>query len=552
LARFAEVYLCKHFPSVYDFQQLLQLKFNAQVEKRYFLAMLRYLTGFLLSILASTLLTWCVRNIARRRGMVRAPDSGRHIHAGPIPRLGGVAVFLTFTLLLLACSFLAAKGWVSGVSSGQLLRIVAIGAALFAVGLIDDLYGLRAWPKLAVQVAGGVGLYYSDIRFNFCGTHLAGSSTWLICLALTVTWVVLICNAINLIDGLDGLAAGAALFSMVTIFTLALGSRSDIAFATAILGGSLFGFLVLNFNPASIFLGDSGSLFVGFILSAFVLAESQKRATTLDNIVVPAVAFALPLTDVGLSILRRFLSGRSLFGADREHIHHKLLELGLTQRQVVWVLYGISAMCAVLSLFLLKPYDVALIPVGAVMLMTLFFGLRKLNYHEFGEFERVGKRLGKQRAVCARNIALRKAACPIQYAANSQEIMQLLQGCLAEDFDGFKIVVSEKFGRPSQLSSPWQGRTLGVTWNESRDKIVYMLDLATETGQEIGTLSLFQSGHRDLLIDNDLIKGDLRRSVAFALQRMIGIPRPPLPAAPDASDQPVLNPGLARYIEREV
>ncbi len=276
--------------------------------------------------------------------MVRAPDSGRHIHAGPIPRLGGVAVFLTFTLLLLACSFLAAKGWVSGVSSGQLLRIVAIGAALFAVGLIDDLYGLRAWPKLAVQVAGGVGLYYSDIRFNFCGTHLAGSSTWLICLALTVTWVVLICNAINLIDGLDGLAAGAALFSMVTIFTLALGSRSDIAFATAILGGSLFGFLVLNFNPASIFLGDSGSLFVGFILSAFVLAESQKRATTLDNIVVPAVAFALPLTDVGLSILRRFLSGRSLFGADREHIHHKLLELGLTQRQVVWVLYGISAM----------------------------------------------------------------------------------------------------------------------------------------------------------------------------------------------------------------
>lgn len=522
------------------------------MEKRYFQAMLQYLTGFLLSILASTLLTWCVRNVARRRGIVRAPESGRHIHTGSIPRLGGVAVFLTFTLLLLAYSFLAAKGWVPGSTSGQLLRIVALGAVLFAVGLIDDLVGLRAWTKLAVQIAGAVGLYFSGIRFNFCGTHVAGSSTWIICLGLTITWVVLICNAINLIDGLDGLAAGAALFSMVTIFTLALGNRADIAFATAILGGSLFGFLVLNFNPASIFLGDSGSLFVGFILSAFVLAESQKQATTLDNILVPAVAFALPLTDVGLSVLRRFLSGRSLFGADREHIHHKLLELGLTQRQVVWVLYGISAMCAVLSLFLLKPYDVALIPVGAILLMVLFFGLRKLNYHEFGEFERVGKRLGKQRTVCARNIALRKAASAIHVAADSQEIAQLLQGCLAEDFDGFKIVVSDSFGRASQLPSPWQGRSLEAIWNESRDKIVYMLDLTTEIGQEIGTLSLFQSGHCDLLIDNDLIKGDLRRAVAFALQKTIGIPRPTLPPTPETSDSPVLNPGLARYIEREV
>jgi UDP-GlcNAc:undecaprenyl-phosphate/decaprenyl-phosphate GlcNAc-1-phosphate transferase len=522
------------------------------VEKRYFQAMLQYLTGFLLSILASTLLTWCVRNIARRRGMVRAPESGRHIHTGPIPRLGGVAVFLTFTLLLLACSFLSPKAWLPDGSSGQLLRIAAIGAALFAVGLIDDLYGLLAWPKLAVQIAAAVGLYYSGIRFNFCGTHFAGSYTWLICLGLTVTWVVLICNAINLIDGLDGLAAGAALFSMVTIFSLALGNRSDIALATAILGGSVFGFLVLNFNPASIFLGDSGSLFVGFILSAFVLAESQKQATTLDNILVPAVAFALPLTDVGLSILRRFLSGSALFGADREHIHHKLLELGLTQRQVVWVLYGISAMCAVLSLFLLKPYDVALIPVGAIMLITLFFGLRKLNYHEFGEFERVGKRIGKQRAVCARNIALRKAAFAIQNAANCQEIAQLLQGSLVEDFDGFKIVVSDKFGRPGQLPSPWQVRSMGATWNESRDKIVYTLDLGTDTGQEIGTLSLFQSGDRDLLIDNDLMKGEFRRAVAFALQKTIGIQRPPFAPAPDALDQPVLKPGLARYIEREV
>lgn len=525
------------------------------MEKLYFEAMLRYLAGFFLSIIASTLLTWCVRNIAKKRGVVRAPDSGRHIHSAPVPRLGGVAVFFSFTLLMLAYIAFSPKGWISAESSGQLLRILAIGSALFAVGLVDDLFGLRAWPKLAMQVAGAVGLYFSGIRFNFCGTHLAGSFTWLICLGLTVSWVVLICNAINLIDGLDGLAAGAALFSMVTIFTLALGNRADIALATVILGGSLFGFLVLNFNPASIFLGDSGSLFVGFILSAFVLAESQKEATTLDNILVPAVAFALPLTDVGLSILRRFLSGRSLFGADREHIHHKLLELGLTQRQVVWVLYGISAMCVVLSLFLLKPYDVALIPVSAILLMVLFFGLRKLKYHEFGEVERVGRRLGKQRTVCARNIALRKAATGIRNAANSQEIAQLLQGCLAGDFDGFAIVVSDHFGRPNPLPSPWRARSLTASWQESRDKIVYTLDLATANGQEIGTLSLYQSGCCECLLDSDLIKGDLRRSVALGLEKTIGIPRPqpvPQPQLPQTSEKPILNPALAGYIESEV
>ena len=163
-----------------------------------------------------------------------------------------------------------------------------------------------------------------------------------------------------------------------------------------------------------------------------------------------------------------------------------------------------------------------------------------------------GKRLSRQRAVCARNIAIRKAAFAIRKATDSHEIAQLLQGCLAEDFDGFKIVVSDTFGRPSPLPAPWHGRSLGATWNESRDKIIYMLDLTTGINQEIGTLSLYQSGNCDLLIDNDLIKGDLRRAVAFALHKTVGIARP-VPVLPmNAVDQPALNPGLARYIEREV
>jgi hypothetical protein len=247
--------------------------------------------------------------------------------------------------------------------------------------------------------------------------------------------------------------------------------------------------------------------------------------------------------------VRNIATGRGMVRApeSQRHIHTGPIPRlgGVTVFSTFALLLG-----AMFSLFLLQPYDVALIPVGAIMLILLFFGLRKLNYHEFGEFERVGKRLSMQRTVCARNIAIRKAAFAIQKSTDCDEMAHLLQGCLAGDFDGFKIVVSDSFGRSNPLPAPWRGRTLSVTWNKSCDEIVYMLDLTTGTNQEIGTLSLFQSGSCDLLIDNELIRGDLRRAVASTVQKTIGIPRSALPTLPVTPDSPVLNPGLAVYVDR--
>jgi len=512
------------------------------------LDMLQYFVSFLASIIVAACLTWCVRNLAGRFGLAKPPDSSRHIHSTPIPRLGGVAVFLAF-LLILGGYFLTAKhGWSIGASNGDIRRIVMLAAAFFLVGLADDLVTVKPLFKLLVEIAGAVGLYFCGIHFGFCSAH-AGLWAEALCLSLTVFWVVLVCNAINLIDGLDGLAAGAALFSMVTIFTLAVGTRPGVATATTILAGSLFGFLIFNFNPASIFLGDSGSLFVGFILSALVLAESQRQTSTLDSIVVPVVSFALPLTDVLLSLLRRFLSGHSIFGADREHIHHKLLELGLTQRQVVWVLYGISALCAVLSLFLLSPSALVFIPVVAILFMLVFFGLRKLKYPEFREFHRVGRRLVLQKKVFARNIALRKAATGLQTTRDAAGIAGLLEDCLADDFDGFEIVLDDRFAPNEALDGPDDGRCIRVHWNTSRERLVLTLDLCTFRRRPLGKLSLFQSTGSFMLIDTELLKGAFRHALEGALQNAIAPKRKPVPFSVLQERE---APAIAGYFENEV
>lgn len=508
--------------------------------------MLQYLCGFTISVVASALLTWRVRNLANRFGLAMAPPSARHIHRTPTPRLGGVAVFLTFMAVFGAYLLAGHYGLVTAPSNPDVLKIVLLSVAFFALGLMDDLKPLGAWTKLTLQVAGGLALYASGIHFGFCSS--LGHTPWIsqaVCLSLTVFWVVLVCNAINLIDGLDGLAAGAALFSMVTIFTLAAGGRPGVATATAILGGSVFGFLIFNFNPASIFLGDSGSLFVGFMLSGFVLAESQKQSSTLDAIFVPVLSFALPLTDVAVSIVRRFLSGHSVFGADREHIHHKLLEMGLTQRQVVWILYGFAAFCTILSFFLLDLSDVVVVPVAAIVLLVVFFGLRKLEYQEFMEFRQLWRRAARQKRTMARNIQVRKSAARLESTSDPRTLVELLEECLTGDFDGFTIVLSDEFAAAAQFPSPWKNGVVRQQWNSSVDELVISLELTGRNGLPVGKLFLYQNIGSAFVLDPNLLKGHLRDAVAVALQNAVMRPRltqfllPELPVPPSATVTPV-------------
>src|SRR6202035_335549 len=202
-------------------------------------------------------------------------------------------------------------------------------------------------------------------------------------------WVIGLTNAFNLIDGLDGLAAGSALFSTFIVFVVAIFSgSSSLSLLTIVLAGAILGFLRFNFNPATIFLGDCGSLFIGFMLSALALLGAQKAATIIA-VAIPVVSFGLPILETVLSVIRRLISGRPVFTADREHIHHKLLQHGMTHRQVVIILYGVSAIFAMLSLFLLWPTGSSLGLVLAVIGVGIWIGVQHLGYLEFGELARV-------------------------------------------------------------------------------------------------------------------------------------------------------------------
>jgi UDP-GlcNAc:undecaprenyl-phosphate GlcNAc-1-phosphate transferase len=446
--------------------------------------------------------------------------STRHIHKSPIPRLGGIAIYLTCVIISIVYWVAVRLGFVHHAKT-LLIAIMIPATALFAVGLIDDLRGLKPLVKLLAQIAGGASLYFSGFRFEFLQTsnhHLTVCISFLV----TIGFVVLLSNAINLIDGLDGLAAGAALFSMVTIFTFALANgRHGTALAVATLAGANLGFLVFNFNPASIFLGDSGSLCIGFCLSAVVLSESTKQSDPLRSILVPVIALALPLTDLVLTIIRRYLSGHSIFGADREHIHHKLLELGLSQRQVIAILYSVSASCAVLSLALMFPSRLIMIPVVAIFLLVLFFGIRHLNYKEFLEVERLVLRLKLQKQASASNIALRKSVAVIENSQTLPDIVDALEICLQSDFDGFRIIL-EPGHWFTIIADDEPTRVLEKSWSPHvQDKIVVTMDLIAPRYGKIGRLSIDRDASQRLLVDSWILQAELRHSLSLALQRCI-------------------------------
>jgi UDP-GlcNAc:undecaprenyl-phosphate GlcNAc-1-phosphate transferase len=474
-------------------------------------------------MLVSALLTWGVRKMANAYGLAYGPVSGRHIHTRPIPRMGGVAIFLTFISIFSGYLLLAHYGLVQRPVNTDIIKILMPGAALFVVGLLDDLRELGAKTKLLIQIGGGAtlhlsGLHLVSVHWDATGP-LVNSA---ICFLITVFWVVLICNAVNLIDGLDGLASGSALFSMVTIFTVALVvGRPGVAMATTILAGAMLGFLIFNFNPASIFLGDSGSLFVGFLLSGLVLAEAHTGQRLMDSILMPLISFALPLAEVVLSVLRRFLSGHALFGADREHIHHKLLDLGLTHRQVVGILYLVSAGCSVLSLFLLHPSHLVLIPVASIMALLLFFGLRTLKYHEFAEFRSMWQRTRDQKEALARNIAVRKATARLYEVGHEQGIERLLEGCLKDDFDGFEIVLSQPSLRRG-FSGILGNGSVGRFWNDAPlEKMVMIVELSTPQSGLLGQFLVYRSIETRLLIDLDLLTGELRNALSVAIENCV-------------------------------
>jgi len=346
------------------------------------------ITIFVLSLTLSLIITPLVGRLAVNFGIVDIP-SERKIHTKPIPRAGGIAIYLSFFLsfvpVVIPQVLSQSKLLIEVITEYRLVYIAIGSCVIFALGILDDIKGIGYRVKFLSQILAAMIAYFGGIKIQAFGLpgmealHFA----WYLSLPITVFWVLLVVNAINLIDGLDGLAAGVGFFACVVLMVLCVVAENYLtAFLLAALGGSILGFLRYNFNPASIFMGDSGSYFIGYMLATLSIIGSIKSHAAL-TIVLPMIALGLPLMDTIWAPIRRFMLGQRLFSPDKEHFHHRLLNLGLSHRTAGLTLYGVTAGAGIISILMVHARDeraaFLFILIGAVVI----FGIRKLGYMSY-------------------------------------------------------------------------------------------------------------------------------------------------------------------------
>lgn len=320
---------------------------------------------FVGSLIGTLLLTPMVIRAAQRWGALDHPNA-RKVHVVPTPHLGGVAIYATFGIAALLALVLSARLRTSFSESLSFwLSLAAGGTLVFLLGLYDDLRHASVWVKFAVQFgAAALVMFWGGVRIDQLGNPLGDPLPlgWL-WIPLTALWIVGVTNAFNLIDGLDGLAGGVSFISVLTIFLISVigGGRSLVVLVTAALAGALLGFLRYNVHPARIFLGDCGSMFLGYLLAVLSVVGVSKRTTTLA-LLIPILVVGLPVFDTLYAMVRRllvkvFMEGDwspsalvAMFRADKAHIHHTLMEMGYTHRKAVVILYGLSAGLGMLAL----------------------------------------------------------------------------------------------------------------------------------------------------------------------------------------------------------
>ena len=333
------------------------------------------LLALLTAAIISCVFTPLVKVLSVKYGAVDIPKDGRRMHDHPIPRMGGLAIFFGFLASVLVFVPLDAA------KKGMLLGAVII----VVLGVLDDKYALPAKPKFLVQIAAALIAVAAGNRIevlsnpNIFSPDPVWQLGWL-SYPVTVIWIVAITNAVNLIDGLDGLACGVSTISAATMLVIALlVSEQDVAVMMAALVGACIGFLPYNFNPAKIFMGDTGSTFLGFIM-ATVSVNGMFKQYTIISFVVPFLMLGLPIFDVCFAVVRRVSHGQSPMQPDRGHVHHRLIDMGFSQKQAVGVLYVISAILGLSAVVLTASGAVKamvfLLAMGAAVVIAwwVFFG----------------------------------------------------------------------------------------------------------------------------------------------------------------------------------
>lgn len=328
-----------------------------------------FVVTFLIAWLCADLMVPVVRRFAYAVGKVDKPGT-RKIHKDPIPRMGGIAICTGCFLSLLGIEYLH-PGYFSMLPA-EWKGVLLGGALIFIVGLLDDLYDLKPKVKLAGQIGAASVAFWLGVKITFISYPFGGMilfPEWL-SFVLTVGWLVAITNTINLIDGLDGLAGGVSTIAGLTLFMLALERGQGLSALVAIaLVGATLGFLRYNFNPAKIFMGDCGSLFLGFMLGALSITGAMKVAATVA-VFLPILILGIPIFDTTFAIVRRLLARKPIFQADKGHLHHRLLNIGLSQRRAVLLIYGFSTLLGGIALQLVNFSHARVLIVVSLLLMA--------------------------------------------------------------------------------------------------------------------------------------------------------------------------------------
>jgi len=340
-------------------------------------------TAFIVAVLA----TLAIRPLATRLGIVDKPDGERKIHKRPTPLLGGVAIYAAFVAPILLLYFVY-RNRVSEVIRQEQTAVFALlgcGALVLAIGILDDIVELSARAKLALQLlpaglAITAGYSIGKVSLPFGESLVLG----IFCVPVTLFWFLGCMNAVNLLDGLDGLAAGVCLLATLTMLLVSVLLHNTLPMLLmCCLGGGILGFLLFNFHPASVFLGDSGSMLLGFLVAALSLHASQQAEMSIA-LLVPFIALGLPVLDTTLAIMRRLARRLPISAADRQHIHHLLLSMGLSHREAVIILYITCAIFGGAALLVTTgPSEMALLVIGSLVIIA-FVCLRLFGASAFG------------------------------------------------------------------------------------------------------------------------------------------------------------------------
>jgi len=333
-----------------------------------------HINGFLIAFVLSLIVVPTVRNICLKKGIVDIPNE-RKVHTNPIPRLGGVAIWLctilTFIILVLVNWDYPHGNGLSGILVG--------GSIMFLLGFVDDIYDLSPKFKLIVQIGAALVAYLLGVKIEILYNPFGPAiGLGILSLPITLLWLVGVSNAMNFIDGVDGLAGGVSTICAITLSVVAIYTNQPIsAVMASILAGSMMGFLVFNFHPARIFMGDSGALFAGFALAGLSVTGVLKSVTV--TMLLPLLILAVPIMDIFYSVLRRLIKRENLMKADAEHIHHKLLRAGLSHNRTAATLYLVCAAAGTSAAIIVGAHRVYLVIILFLFLFMLI--LSRLAKH---------------------------------------------------------------------------------------------------------------------------------------------------------------------------